>query len=87
MYNAVPDLVEAKAENNFSLYLSFADGTDGIIDLSDIKRIGLFEIWNTNFQNFRQRKNIISWSDDCEIDADSLYLKLIKKDFFEYAGN
>ena len=87
MYKAIPNLVEAKAVKNYSLFLIFADGIEGNIDLSNIEREGLFEVWENHFDKFKIDGNILSWDKNCEIDADSLYLKLINKDFFEYAGN
>lgn len=87
MFKAIPDLLKAEAKDNFSLHLIFADGIEGIIDLSDIERTGFFEVWNTHFDKFTREGNILSWDENCQMDADSFYLKLINKDFFEYAGN
>ena len=87
MYKQIPILKEAKPMENFSLYLLFSDDTEGVIDLSYIKREGLFEVWNHNFENFKIDGNRLVWNDFLDVDADSFYLKLIKKDFFEYARN
>lgn len=87
MYKTIPNLKEAKALENYELYLLFNDGVEGKIDLSEVERKGLFSVWEKHFDKFKIEGNILSWDENCEVDADSFYLKLIKKDFFEYAGN
>ena len=87
MYKQIPTLIEAKPMKNFGLYLRYNDETEGIVDLSHIKREGLFKIWNSEFENFTLQGNRLIWDENLDVDADSFYLKLIKKDFFEYARN
>ncbi|MGC4128995.1 MAG: DUF2442 domain-containing protein [Bergeyella sp.] len=87
MYKSIPKLIEAKPMKNFSLFLVFSDGTEGMINLSDVPRNGLFQIWEKEFDNFKTEGNILKWNDEAEVDADAFYLKLIGKNFFEYAGN
>ncbi len=87
MIKTIPDLKKAEAKEDFSLHLVFADGVEGNIDLSNIERKGLFKVWENHFNQFKIEGNILSWDENCEIDADAFYLKLINKDFFEYARN
>ncbi|QOR73579.1 Protein of unknown function [Cruoricaptor ignavus] len=83
----IPNLKSAKPVGNFVLELSFDDGVQGKVDLSEIPRCGFFSVWNNDFEKFSVDRNIISWNENCEMDADAMYLKIIGKNFFEYAGN
>lgn len=85
MNREIPNLVNVKALENYALYLIYKDGIEGEVDLSHIERKGFFEAWETDFKNFIVRGNILSWNENLEIDADALYLKLINKNYFEYA--
>ncbi|MGZ8844519.1 MAG: DUF2442 domain-containing protein [Pyrinomonadaceae bacterium] len=72
-----PILVEARP--GYHLYLEFADGTKGEVDLSRLVGRGVFRVWN----DYRVFENVhigdhreIRWDDEIELCADSLYLEL-----------
>lgn len=67
---------------NYCLELSFADGTQGIADLSDLAGHGVFALWNdyAEFQNVRiGETGEVAWSDQIDLCPDSLYLKITGK--------
>jgi Protein of unknown function (DUF2442) len=75
-----PIRVEALAE--YRLYIEFADGERGEVDLSRLVGRGVFEVWkNRNFfDNVRLGDHRqVKWDDDIELSADSLYLELTHK--------
>ena len=66
----------------YRIYLEFSDGTKGEVDLSDLAGKGVFQVWND--YNFFERVCLgnhreIKWTDEIELSADSLYLKLTGK--------
>ena len=70
-----PIRVEARPE--YRLYVEFADGTKGEIDLSKLAGKGVFQVWN----DYHVFKNVsigdhreIKWGNEIELCADSLYL-------------
>ena len=68
-----------RALRNYRVYLEFADGAKGEVDLSDLAGKGVFDRWND--YNFFEQVHIgdhreIKWNDDIELCPDSLYLKL-----------
>jgi hypothetical protein len=72
--------VEARPE--YHLYLEFSDGTKGEVDLSDLAGKGVFQVWDD--YHFFERVHLgnhreIKWTDEIELSADSLYLKLTGK--------
>src|SRR2546421_12102477 len=75
-----PIRVEARPE--YRLYVEFADGTKGEIDLSKLAGKGVFQVWN----DYHVFKNVsigdhreIKWGNEIELCADSLYLELTHK--------
>lgn len=72
-----PILFEARP--HYHLYLEFADGTKGEVDLSRLVGKGVFRVWNDPqfFKNVRVGDHReIRWNDEIELCADSLYLEL-----------
>ncbi|HEY3025498.1 MAG TPA: DUF2442 domain-containing protein [Pyrinomonadaceae bacterium] len=68
-----------RALPNYRVYMEFADGAKGEVDLSDLAGKGVFDRWND--YNFFEQVHIgdhreIKWNDDFELCSDSLYLKL-----------
>jgi hypothetical protein len=75
-----PTCVEARPEHR--IYLEFSDGTKGEVDLSDLAGKGVFQVWDD--YSFFERVYLgthreIKWTDEIELSADSLYLKLTGK--------
>ena len=79
---SAPEIVEAQPLNHYLMRLKFADGVAGEVDLSHLAGKGVFTFWNT-YENFRNVSVIngrwIAWSDEIDMDADTLYLKLTNK--------
>jgi hypothetical protein len=72
-----PKIVEAEPLDNFIIWLKFADGISGKADLSHLSDKGVFSFWN-EYENIKNARVIdgryISWGDEIDIDADSLYI-------------
>jgi|ERR1043166_1435180 hypothetical protein len=74
--------INVEARPNYHIYLEFADGTAGEVDLSKIAGRGVFEPWND--YRFFESVHIgdhreIKWNDEIELCADSLYLVITGK--------
>jgi len=71
-----------RALPNYRLYLEFADGEKGEVDLSDLAGKGVFGAWN-DYSFFEQVRvsphRSIQWSDEIELCPDALYMKLTGK--------
>jgi hypothetical protein len=78
----VPEIIEAYPLEGFVIRLKFADGVVGDVDLSYLAGKGVFTFWE-ECENFRNVSVIngrwLAWSDEIDVDADSLYLKLTGK--------
>jgi hypothetical protein len=60
----------------------YADGVEGIVDLSEFAGRGVFEIWNDyrNFEKVRvEPDGAIAWNEDVEMCPDAIYLKISGK--------
>jgi hypothetical protein len=66
----------------YRLDLSFADGTRGVVDLSELAGRGVFALWN-DYEEFRKVKigdtGELIWQDKIDLCPDSLYLKVTGK--------
>lgn len=67
---------------NFRLELVFSDGTQGVVDLSQLAGKGVFRIWN-DYDCFRQVRigdvGELAWGDKADLCPGSLYLKATGK--------
>ncbi len=75
-----PTVVEARP--GYRIYLEFADGTKGEVDLSEFVGKGVFQLWAD--YRFFERVHLgehreVRWNDQIELCADSLYLALTHK--------
>ncbi len=65
---------------NYSIWLQYSDGTEGIVNLSYLVQNGIFKVLQDpdifNKVYIDQVSFAISWSPELEICPDSLYLKL-----------
>jgi hypothetical protein len=77
-----PKLLEAKPLNGYKIQLKFADGVNGEVDLSPLVGKGVFAFWE-KAENFKkvtiENGRWLEWSDEIDLDADALYLKLTGK--------
>jgi len=75
-------ILSAKALTDYKMWIQYSDGVEGEIDLSHLVGKGVFSIWQdkTSFQNFRIEKGrSISWAEEIDLCADSLYLEITGK--------
>jgi hypothetical protein len=77
-----PKILEARPLDRYKIWLKFDDGISGDVDLSHLVGKGVFALWN-NYENFKkvsvEDSRRLAWSDEIDIDADSLYMKLTGK--------
>ena len=75
-------LLEARPLDGYKIRLAFDNGITGEADLSHLAGKGVFTLWN-NYENFKQvaieNGRSLTWSDEIDMDADSLYLKITGK--------
>jgi hypothetical protein len=75
-------LLEAKAVSGHRLWLRFADGVEGEVDLSDLVGEGVFKAWEDPevFARVRvERGRSVAWGEGIDLCADSLYLEITGK--------
>jgi hypothetical protein len=79
---SAPKILEARPLADYKIWLKFADDTTGEVDLSHLVGKGVFTLWN-NYDDFKtfsvENGRSLTWSEDIDIDADSLYLKVTGK--------
>lgn len=79
---STPKILEARPLDGYKIWLKFNDGTAGEVDLSHLAGKGVFTFWN-DYENFKnvsiEHGRWLSWSDEIDLDADTLYLKLTGK--------
>jgi hypothetical protein len=67
---------------NYSLSLSFEDGTSGTVDLSDLAGRGVFALWD-DYDMFRKVRigegGELLWGGQIDLCPDALYLKATRK--------
>lgn len=77
-----PKILVARPLDDYKIWLKFDNDTEGEVDLSHLAGKGVFALWNDK-EDFRKvsigNGRSLVWSDEIDIDADSLYLKLTGK--------
>ena len=74
-----PWVIGLEARDKYKLWLRYSDGTEGVVDLSDMAHTELFADWQkpgTFEQVVIGEYGEIFWTDDASLCADSLYLEL-----------
>ncbi|MBX7152905.1 DUF2442 domain-containing protein [bacterium] len=76
-------IVALSPQPDLKLWLKFDDGVEGTVDLSHLKGKGVFQIWD-DVQVFQRayidvKTGAVAWSDEVDVCADSLYLRLTNK--------
>ncbi len=71
--------VAVEPRDGFRIWLRYADGAEGEVDLSDLAGKGVFVAWRD--RRFFERVHIaewrsIAWDDEIELCADALYLDI-----------
>jgi broad-specificity NMP kinase len=74
--------VEVKALNDHRIWLRFADGVEGEVDLSHLAGRGVFRAWADRkvFENVHvDGSGAIVWNEELDLCPDALYLRLTGK--------
>jgi len=74
--------VDIKALADYKIWVRFADGVEGEVDLSHLAGRGVFSLWRdyTEFQKVHIGPGgAIAWNDEVELCPDSTYLELTGK--------
>ena len=83
-----PKIISVEALEKYKIKVVFADGIQGVYDVSDLAGAGVFKIWDVNDNFFKvfinQESGAISWLGEIEIDTINAYrtLKGISPDHF-----
>ena len=79
-----PTKVEAR--DGYRIWLEYADGVCGEIDLSDVAGEGIFKAWEDRacFEQVHITPHrVIAWNDQIDLCADALYMELTGLSFEE----
>ena len=74
--------VEVLPRNGYRIWIRYADGVSGEVDLSRLAGRGVFEAWNqrTVFEKVRiTADGAIAWGDDIDLCPDAIYMQLAGK--------
>ena len=74
-----PWVTDLEARDKFKLWLRYSDGTEGVVDLSDMAHTELFADWQKPgvFEQVVIGENgEVMWTEDAALCSDSLYLDL-----------
>jgi hypothetical protein len=71
--------IQVKALPNYKLWVKYADGVEGKVDLSHLIGKGVFSLWN-DYSAFEQvyisSSGAIAWTDQIDICPDAVYMKI-----------
>jgi hypothetical protein len=74
--------IQVKALPNYKLWVKYADGVEGQVDLSHLAGKGIFSLWN-DYRAFEQvyigSGGAIAWTDKIDICPDAVYMKITGK--------
>ena len=74
--------LEVKALSDYRIWIRYADGEEGEVDLSHLADQGVLELWEDEqkWKNVRIGEDgAIRWSEDVELCPDATYMKLTGK--------
>lgn len=76
------EAVDVEPRTGYRIWIRYSDGASGEVDLSDMAGRGVFKVWLDRV--FFEKVHVsghgsIAWSDDIELCADAVYLKLTGK--------
>ncbi len=76
-------LIEFRADNDYSLWLRFDDGTEGSVFLGNLLEIGAFKLWRDRDQfkrvRFDHKALTLVWDGGIELDPAVLYRDLLER--------
>ncbi len=71
--------VQANPLDGFRVWLKFADGAEGVVDLSDLAGRGVFKGWSSRkvFEAVTvNERGAVVWPSEIDLCPDALYLRL-----------
>ena len=74
--------LEVRALPDYKLWLRYADGAEGEVDLSEFAGRGAFKLWDdySAFEGvYIGEQGQVAWSDEIDLCPDALYLRLTGK--------
>lgn len=76
------NITQVQVMEGYRISLTFADGTAGIVDLSELAGHGVFALWN-DYREFRKARigdtGELVWPGDVDLCPDTLYMKATGK--------
>jgi hypothetical protein len=75
-------LLDVQPRPNYRLWLRYADGTEGEVDLSDLAGRGVFKLWDEPgvFEQVQIGDDgALYWNDEFDLCPDAMYLRLTGK--------
>jgi hypothetical protein len=77
---------DVKYSGEYSIYVEFEDGTNGIVNLADLVESGIFSVLKDSdkFAKVYSTGYAVAWSEDLEIDAANIYSEITGKDPASY---
>lgn len=75
-------VVEVKPREGFAIWLRYTDGTEGVVDLSDVAGKGVFSAWKDRkvFESVRVGESgAPEWPGGLDICPDALYMEITGK--------
>jgi len=83
-----PALISVRPTIKYKLHLHFADGTEGIVDISHLSGRGVFRQWDEEDLFFQVKidpeTNALVWNEMLDLDPDRLYLQIKGSNFEQY---
>lgn len=77
-------IVEVKPVSDYKVWIKFADGIEGIVDLSDLAGKGIFSQWqDKNFFNsvyVDNESHTVAWPGGIDLCPDELYAEITGQD-------
>jgi hypothetical protein len=83
-----PQVISTTPLGKYQLRLSFNDGTEGIVDLSDLAGKGVFTAWDRddlfNKVYIDEESGAIAWPGNLDIDTLNCYLQIKEMTYSQY---
>lgn len=74
--------IQVKALPNYKLWIKYADGVEGEVDLSHLVGKGVFTLWN-DYSAFEKvyigTSRQIAWTDEIDLCPDAIYMQVTGK--------
>jgi len=75
-------ITKVRVLENYKLWLKFADGVEGIVDLSKLVGKGIFKKWEDKkfFESVKinSQTGTLTWGEEIDLCSDTLYAEILK---------